>query len=69
MIVITDTSSLNYRVLIGEADLLNKLDSRVLIPEAVLSEWNKTFLLSTNRAFPLCGGSDSGFIDIVRAPV
>ncbi len=38
MIVIADTSPLNYLVLIGEADLLHHLYSRVLIPQAVLSE-------------------------------
>lgn len=38
MIVVADTSPLNYLVLIGEADLLHQLYGRVLIPQAVLSE-------------------------------
>ena len=38
MIVVADTSPLNYLILIGEADLLYKLYGRVLIPQAVLSE-------------------------------
>lgn len=38
MIVVADTSPLNYLVLIGEADLLYRLYGRVLIPQAVLSE-------------------------------
>lgn len=38
MIVVADTSPLNYLILIGEADLLYRLYGRVLIPQAVLSE-------------------------------
>lgn len=38
MIVIADTSPLNYLVLIGEADILQRLYDRVVIPEAVLRE-------------------------------
>ena len=38
MIVIADTSPLNYLVLIGEADILQRLYRRVVIPEAVLRE-------------------------------
>ncbi len=38
MIVIADTSPLNYLVLVGEADILHKLYGRVLIPEAVFVE-------------------------------
>jgi predicted nucleic acid-binding protein len=38
MIVVADTSPLNYLVLIGQADLLYHLYGRVLIPPAVLSE-------------------------------
>jgi predicted nucleic acid-binding protein len=36
MIVIADTSPLNYLVLIGEADILQRLYGRAVIPEAVL---------------------------------
>jgi predicted nucleic acid-binding protein len=38
MIVIADTSPLNYLVLIGEVDLLRRLYRQVVIPEAVLRE-------------------------------
>lgn len=38
MIVIADTSPLNYLVLIGEAEMLRRLYGRVVIPEAVLRE-------------------------------
>ena len=38
MIVIADTSPLNYLALIGEIDLLQKLFSQVIIPEGVLAE-------------------------------
>ena len=38
MIVVADTSPLNYLILIGEADLLHRFYSRVLIPQGVLSE-------------------------------
>jgi predicted nucleic acid-binding protein len=38
MIVISDSSPLNYLILIGQADLLEKLYGQVLIPPAVYSE-------------------------------
>ena len=38
MIVIADTSPLNYLVLIGKADLLQRLYRRVVIPDGVLRE-------------------------------
>ena len=38
MIVIADTSPLNYLILIGEAEVLQRLYGRVVIPEAVLRE-------------------------------
>ncbi len=38
MIVIADTSPLNYLILIGEAEVLHGLYGRVLIPQAVLEE-------------------------------
>jgi predicted nucleic acid-binding protein len=38
MIVIADTSPLNYLILIGEAEVLRRLYARVVIPEAVLRE-------------------------------
>lgn len=38
MIVIADTSPLNYLVLIGEVDILRLLYQRVVIPEGVLRE-------------------------------
>jgi predicted nucleic acid-binding protein len=38
MIVIADTTPLNYLILIGHADVLPALYGRVLIPEAVAQE-------------------------------
>ena len=38
MIVIADTSPLNYLILIGEAEVLWRLYGRIVIPEAVLRE-------------------------------
>lgn len=42
MIVVADTSPLNYLILIDEIDLLPTLFGRVLIPEAVASELRHT---------------------------
>jgi predicted nucleic acid-binding protein len=38
MIVVSDTSPLNYLVLIGQIDVLPVLFTKVLIPDGVLSE-------------------------------
>jgi len=38
MIAVPDTSPICYLILIGEIDLLSKLFSQVLAPEAVLAE-------------------------------
>jgi predicted nucleic acid-binding protein len=38
MIVVADTSPLNYLILIEEADVLRKLYGRILIPPAVQVE-------------------------------
>lgn len=38
MIVVADTSPLNYLILIGHADVLGALFERVLVPQAVLDE-------------------------------
>ena len=38
MIVVADTSPLNYLILIGHADVLAALFERVLVPQAVLDE-------------------------------
>lgn len=38
MIVVADTSPINYLVLIGEIDLLQKLFGKALVPNAV---WNE----------------------------
>jgi predicted nucleic acid-binding protein len=37
-VIVSDTSPIRYLVLIGEADLLEKLYSRILIPRAVYEE-------------------------------
>jgi predicted nucleic acid-binding protein len=38
MIVIADTTPLNYLILIHQSDILGKLYGKIIIPEAVLSE-------------------------------
>ena len=38
MIIVADTSPLNYLVLIGEIELLPSLFGQVIIPHAVLAE-------------------------------
>jgi len=38
MIIVSDTAPLNYLVLIGEIEILEKLAGRVLIPQAVANE-------------------------------
>lgn len=40
MIVIADTSPINYLVVIGEIDILPKLFVEVIIPQAVFDELN-----------------------------
>ncbi len=42
MIVVSDTSPLNYLVLIEQEDLLRKLFGRVIIPQAVFDELHAT---------------------------
>lgn len=42
MIVVSDTSPINYLVLIEEIDLLPQLFGQILIPQAVLDELQKT---------------------------
>lgn len=43
MIVVSDTSPINYLLLIEEIGLLHKLFQKVLIPEAVFAELNHQF--------------------------
>lgn len=43
MIVIADTSPINYLVQIGEVELLEKLYKQVIIPNAVFEELNSDF--------------------------
>ena len=38
MIIVSDTTPINYLVLIGEIDLLEKLYRRVIVPQAVVHE-------------------------------
>ena len=42
MIVVADTSPLNYLILIGEIDLIPRLYGRVIIPQAVYDELRAT---------------------------
>lgn len=41
MIIVSDTSPINYLVLIREIELLPKLFGKVVIPQAVLDELQK----------------------------
>ncbi len=52
MIIISDTTSINYLVLIGEIHILEKLFGRVIIPDAVFVEFHNpgTPQLVTNWA-------------------
>ncbi len=38
MVIVADTSPLNYLLLIGEVEVLPKLYSHIMIPEAVFAE-------------------------------
>lgn len=38
MIIVSDTTPINYLVLIGEIDLLEKIYQRILVPQAVANE-------------------------------
>ena len=40
MIIVSDTTPVNYLVLIGEIDLLEKLYGRIIIPQAVANEFH-----------------------------
>jgi predicted nucleic acid-binding protein len=42
MIVISDTSPINYLILTGEIEILEKLFKRIVIPQAVFSELQHT---------------------------
>jgi predicted nucleic acid-binding protein len=42
MIVISDTSPINYLILIGEIDILEKLFRRIVVPQAVFNELQHT---------------------------
>jgi hypothetical protein len=48
-LVITDTSPLNYLVLTGEVELLRRLYSRVVVPDAVLRELQDTKAPATDE--------------------
>ncbi len=41
MIIVSDTSPINYLVLIGQINILEKLFGRVLIPQAVFNEMQR----------------------------
>ncbi len=51
MIVIADTSPINYLLLIGEVEILPKLFGDVLIPQAVLKELSHEKAPDTVKAF------------------
>ena len=51
MIVVSDTTPLNYLILIDQSHLLHELYGRVLIPEAVRDEMRRTETPEKVRAF------------------
>ncbi len=51
MIVVADTSPINYLVLIGSIDVLEPLYGRVLVPDAVVAELNGTKAPALVRAW------------------
>jgi len=53
-VVISDTSPINYLVLIGEIDVLPRLYGKVLIPDAVLSELRDAGSPAAVARGPLC---------------
>lgn len=65
MIVVSDTSPLNYLILIGQAELLEKLYERVLIPQAVWSE-----LQSGGAPVPVQAWMANlpGWVEIIKVP-
>jgi predicted nucleic acid-binding protein len=52
MIVVPDTTPLNYLVLIGQADLLWQLYQRVIIPPAVYAELQRANTPEPVKAMP-----------------
>lgn len=50
MIVVADTTPVNYLILIGEIDVLAKLYGRVVIPEAVREELTRSCAPAAVRA-------------------
>jgi len=51
MIVVADTTPVNYLILIGEIDVLPKLYGRVVIPQAVHEELTRSRALATVKAW------------------
>ncbi len=51
MIVVADTSPINYLVLIEQIDLLTRLHTRILIPPAVLAELKHPLVPKPVRAW------------------
>jgi len=51
MIVVADTTPVNYLILIGEIDVLPKLYGRVVIPHAVQEEWIRSRAPASVRAW------------------
>ena len=57
MIVVSDTTPLNYLVLISAIDVLPKLFDEIFVPSAVLRELNDSRAPAPVRAFVYAGGA------------
>lgn len=60
MMVIADTSPVNYLVLIGSVDILPQLYGRVLVPPSVCSELQHPRAPETVRAWTAAGTRETG---------
>jgi hypothetical protein len=70
MIVVADTSPLNYLVLIDEIDLLPAIFGQVLLPQAVFQELGHPKTSPTVRqwVYPMCIFPNSGWTQIRSQP-
>jgi len=65
MTVVSNTTPLNYLVLIGRAELLNALYEKVVIPQAVFGELTSTAAPDKVRAWAT---SNPGWLTVEQAP-
>jgi predicted nucleic acid-binding protein len=66
MIVVSNTTPLNYLILIGEIELLERLYGRILIPPAVLAELAAA---KSPEAVRMWAGSLPGWVEVRRPSI